>query len=615
MATQPPGKKPPSPPAAPAPAKKQTSADKDFIGHDARTVVDMSLADLKRQHEAQKAAKARGAPDLTAPVPAHRAPALDDELPGEPIDDEEATAARDPEDDAPDEDRAAAPVGDDDAGDVEASGEDADAGDDEDAGDDMPEKLTAADLEGLTKLKLPQRLRTFFDKGEVARFDGWYSPKLDSAASLPLQFLHGALPMYWEYATDGHFELPSKKLMPFAACGDGDGTFFVAVDTASLKLPVHFFDYEEGFKPVAASFDEFLKGLVQDEPEYDPDAGLGGDEDDGGGGGELRRGPNGKPLDRDGVEWDWVTNEGMGFNDEDDDDAMTLEKNGKTYFKPDWGDWSTRDWVGYWSKQFEIEESQSKGEKAFQAALKKHGLRNRNHWKRVQATFLRHYGNDTEFTEAALVARGQQGRQMMQNAVTPGLLDPVEGVSLETYATVTARRANLPNTPGAFPKLLAQFKLDEAKWARAEKAWTDRMSGAGSDDPMAAMAVNTEFAKYFAAAGQGQFGAAGQAASKSQGINAKVVKQSAGGEPCTFERYVEIQTAQSVWATQGKDVNGMLKKVFNLTAMDFSNLSAWWAPKMGTDIKLMMEVYPKLEAKYRERYSGGGDDPDSDLSV
>ena len=37
--------------------------------------------------------------------------------------------------------------------------------------------------------------------------------------------------------------------------------------------------------------------------------------------------------------------------------------------------------------------------------LKKHGLRNRNHWKRATQTFLQHHGNDPEFTNAALIAR------------------------------------------------------------------------------------------------------------------------------------------------------------------------------------------------------------------
>jgi hypothetical protein len=130
------------------------------------------------------------------------------------------------------------------------------------------------------------------------------------------------------------------------------------------------------------------------------------------------------------------------------------------------------------------------------------------------------------------------------------------------------------------------------------------------------MAVATEYGKYFTAGSTGQFADSAKAASKTLGVNDKVARGGVkAGEPCTFERYVEIQTAQTCWATQGKDVNQMLKKVFNITVMDFSNLAAFWAQRMSTDAVLMTEVYPELEQKYRERYSGGGDDPDGDLSL
>ncbi len=48
----------------------------------------------------------------------------------------------------------------------------------------------------------------------------------------------------------------------------------------------------------------------------------------------------------------------------------------------------------------------------------------------------------------------------------------------------------------------------------------------------------------------------------------------------TFEKFVEVMTAQGCWAQQGKDANQMLKKVFNMTAVDWSNASAYWSQKM-----------------------------------
>ena len=46
----------------------------------------------------------------------------------------------------------------------------------------------------------------------------------------------------------------------------------------------------------------------------------------------------------------------------------------------------------------------------------------------------------------------------------------------------------------------------------------------------------------------------------------------------------------------------MLKKTFNITAVDFSNLSAYWGQKMSVDFKLMTEVYPALDQKFRAKY-------------
>ena len=325
-------------------------------------------------------------------------------------------------------------------------------------------------------------------------------------------------------------------------------------------------------------------------------------------------GPGGRPLDRFGVEWDYVSHEGMGFNDDEDEDAMTFEKNGKSYFKPDWGSLRPSEWVKYWTVHFALEAAQGADDDAvYQVALEEHGFRNRNHWKRVQHTFLRHYGNDPEFADAALEARQAGTRDAMKNAVKPGMLDPIEGVSLQLYASIAAQQPSV--TGPAFVKLLAKHKLDEAKFARVSEAWMARMSD--QSDPMASAAIMTEYGKAFAAGGVGQYGASAQEASSSMGINDKVAGKNAKGAAgsMSFDRYVEVMTAQSCWATQGKDANQMLKKVFNLTAVDWSNASAYWAQKMSTDIKLITEQFPVLQAKYTQKYNAGVDDPDADLDV
>ena len=87
-----------------------------------------------------------------------------------------------------------------------------------------------------------------------------------------------------------------------------------------------------------------------------------------------------------------------------------------------------------------------------------------------------------------------------------------------------------------------------------------------------------------------------------------------GAGSMTFEKFVEVMTAQTCWAQQGKDANQMLKKVFNMNAVDWSNASAMWSQKLGTDVTLVGK-FNSLQAKYTAKYSVGVDDPDSDLDV
>ncbi|HEY3452870.1 MAG TPA: hypothetical protein VGK67_41390 [Myxococcales bacterium] len=266
----------------------------------------------------------------------------------------------------------------------------------------------------------------------------------------------------------------------------------------------------------------------------------------------------------------------------------------------------------FWIKVFDIEDAQMKGAAAMKKALKKYDLDSDEHFRWIRERFMARHAEDADFQQAMMNARMAQTRGKMVDAAGSELLAPIDGVSIETYATIQARRGKLPQqTVAAFGKLLAEYNLDAAKWAKVDKAWMARMSD--PSDPMATAAVATEYGKYFAAAGQGQFGAAAKAGSKQLGVRDAVGKAPSGGEPCTFERYVEIMTAQSCWAQQGKDVNAMLKKAFKMDALDYSALASYWTPKMMADIKLMTEVMPKLQEKYTKRYSAPSQDDDLDI--
>jgi cell fate (sporulation/competence/biofilm development) regulator YlbF (YheA/YmcA/DUF963 family) len=52
-----------------------------------------------------------------------------------------------------------------------------------------------------------------------------------------------------------------------------------------------------------------------------------------------------------------------------------------------------------------------------------------------------------------------------------------------------------------------------------------------------------------------------------------------------------------------------------MTAVDWSNASAYWAQKMSTDVQLIRNEFPKLQEKYTKKYMAGVEDPDADLDV
>jgi hypothetical protein len=313
---------------------------------------------------------------------------------------------------------------------------------------------------------------------------------------------------------------------------------------------------------------------------------------------------------------DYTNSEGMSFNDDEDESAMYVDMgDGRQGFKPDFHDWDPQDWDTYWERHFALEAAQEQGDDAYAAKLAEFGLRNKNHWYRVRETFNVHYQKDPAFMQAAYNARGRQGKQMLQNAAaaTGGkLLEPIDGVDVKTYATIQSRMGGVAaGGVAAVGKLLAEYGLDDARWRAIDAGWQKRMQE--QDDPMASMALMSEYGAAFAAAGQGQFGAAAAASAGGIGMGGAVGQAPSGGEPCTFDRYVEIMTAQGCWAEQGKDVNALLKQVFNMTAMDWGNLGAYWSQRIGADYTLALQM-SEIEQKYKPKYSAGGG-ADDDLSV
>ena len=236
-----------------------------------------------------------------------------------------------------------------------------------------------------------------------------------------------------------------------------------------------------------------------------------------------------------------------------------------------------------------------------QALLTQLGYRDAVHRAIVHRTFTRRHQaflitaeGQQLMSKAAMRAMNERGKLAVAAGQASGLLDPIEGVSLQVYANVQAKQANMQ--PAAFQQLLAQHQMDQAKWERVQKGWIDKMSKDTTG------AVATEYSKAFMSAGQGQYGAAGAAAADAMGAGGIGVQApAAAAEPLSFEKYAEISGAMAAWSKQGKDISAGLDKHFKMTAQDFSNVSMYWSSKMMQDMS-SFERLSQLSTKYEQQY-------------
>jgi hypothetical protein len=255
-----------------------------------------------------------------------------------------------------------------------------------------------------------------------------------------------------------------------------------------------------------------------------------------------------------------------------------------------------------------------------ESVLKGFGYKSVGQFFRVRWTMLKHYGTpngetldmfifDSQQVMSAAMAGAQMSHQAtMQKTLAgnPELLAPVDGVTVELYAQVAAKIAMGGLNQQQLMQLLAEKGLDFATWDKANKVWTDRMS----KDTTATIA--TIYGKAFQQSGTGAYGGAAQAAA----ATGYAGTAAAGAEPIPFEKLCEVQGAMTAWSTTGQDVNALLKKQFNMTALDWSNVSTWWMTQLMADVARFDTYNKKCEAyaaKYRSAAGGAAKHDDIDF--
>ncbi len=177
-------------------------------------------------------------------------------------------------------------------------------------------------------------------------------------------------------------------------------------------------------------------------------------------------------------------------------------------------------------------------------------------------------------------------------AAEGGLLDPISGVDMDTWAAANAKIAN----GVALEEVLAVVGVEKPVWDEVSAKWTERMSQDTT------FAISKVYGDAFVNSNIGRFaegaGDAKEAAPTGGSANAVQAVMD------DFELYVKIMCHQNMGATQGKDAVSILSE-YGLNAADWGSIGAHWTPKMATDTAMALQMSQLME-KYNAEFASAG---------
>lgn len=195
--------------------------------------------------------------------------------------------------------------------------------------------------------------------------------------------------------------------------------------------------------------------------------------------------------------------------------------------------------------------------------------------------------------EVAEKAEAAQNKVAKAKKVDPKLLEPVEGVSFDTYAKISSDLAFQQNPAPIYRK----HHINADKYQRVSTAFAARMAGDQS------FALTEHYTSRFLAASHGPYARYGQ----------DVAQAMAGGKlketpPMPLEQYVEIMLEFRYKGAKAGDpkVQNELLKPYQLNPYDWMLVQNWWGRRITEDAKLMQQ-FAHLMSEQAE-----GDEEDSE---
>ena len=198
---------------------------------------------------------------------------------------------------------------------------------------------------------------------------------------------------------------------------------------------------------------------------------------------------------------DEATADGLdsGEHEVDEDEGAGDDSTGeRDYPVPEGWDYDDMTNEEFWTKIYALEHAQEESPDGFKMALRIEGFVSEGHFSWVKERFLEKHGGDTNFPQSMMNARQAHNRAQLRQAVGAELLEPIEDVTLERYATIQVRLGALPQkTPQLIAAMLAEYELDMKSWIRIDKAWKTRLTDPAN--AVAAASVNSEYRKHVTA--------------------------------------------------------------------------------------------------------------------
>ena len=186
--------------------------------------------------------------------------------------------------------------------------------------------------------------------------------------------------------------------------------------------------------------------------------------------------------------------------------------------------------------------------------------------------------------------RAMDERFQKNKEALAGELAPFKGVSMETWAAANARIAQ--GQP--MDKVLADLRIERPLWDEVSAEWNARMARDTT------LTIATVYGQAFTGAGQGQFGAAGQAVAAS--MEAGSGKTVEGEDPISFEDWIKIQCHMTAASALGVDANAVLAH-YKMTAADWGTVGGYWSRKFNANAMEYFDRYNTLTAKYTQEFA------------